>query len=99
MEVPRLGVELELQLLACTAARATPKTEPASSWILVGLVTTEPQWELPFNVNYFKQVLVQPSLGHILAALYNYVHQVLKMLPEFAKACGLGLFLLQYILS
>ena len=71
MEVPRLGIKLELQLLAYTIATATwepsciwptpqlmcnarsltqwtrPVIEPESSWILVGFVTTEPQWELP----------------------------------------------------
>ena len=68
MEVPRLGVALELQLLANTTATATPYPsricdlhhsswqslthgagpgiEPASSWILVEFVTTEPQREL-----------------------------------------------------
>ena len=63
MEVPRLGVESELQLPAdttsdqshvCTRAHGTtgswthwggPGIEPASSWILVGFVSTEPQWE------------------------------------------------------
>ena len=67
IEVPRRGVELELQLLAYTTATATPdpscicdlyhsswqcqilkalggaEIEPASSWILVGFVTAEPQ--------------------------------------------------------
>ena len=47
MEVPRLGVKLELQLLAYTTATARPGIEPESSWILVGFVTTEPRWELP----------------------------------------------------
>ena len=68
--VPRLGVEWELQLLACSTATGTPDLscicdlhhsswqrqspaycvrpgiEPASSWIFVGFVTDEPQWEL-----------------------------------------------------
>ena len=74
MEVPRLGIKLELQLPAYTTATATwdlsciydlhhssqqcqilnslseaarPGIEPTSSWILVGFVSTEPQWELP----------------------------------------------------
>ena len=71
MEVPRLGVELELQLPAYTTATAMqdPRLEsatytiahsitkylthwarqgikPESSWIQVGFITTEPQWEL-----------------------------------------------------
>ena len=37
MEVPRLGVELELQL---------PEIEPTSSLILVGFISAAPQWEL-----------------------------------------------------
>ena len=71
MEVPRLGVDLELQLPANTTAtamqiwarsaayttaqsKAGPLThgaglgiEPASSWILVRFISTEPRWELP----------------------------------------------------
>ena len=68
MEVPRLGVKLELQLplyhshriQAVSATYTTahdnaislthserPGIEPASSWIVVGFVTAEPQWELP----------------------------------------------------
>ena len=66
MQVPRLGVKLELQLPVYTTATATadlsclcdlwsgnagsltcwarPGIEPAFSWILVGLVNTEPWW-------------------------------------------------------
>ena len=72
MEVPRLGVKLELQLPAYTTAMPDvnhicaksvnlhcswhtrslthlvgPEIEPASSWILVGFVTAEPQEEFP----------------------------------------------------
>ena len=51
MEVPRLGVELKLQLQAYTTAHcnagslthwARPGIEPASSWILVRFVSAEP---------------------------------------------------------
>ena len=38
MEVPRLGVESELQLLAYATAMATQGIEPAASWILVGFL-------------------------------------------------------------
>ena len=74
MEVPRLGVKLEL--LAYTTATATqdpsciwdlhhslahvnaafltdwvkPGIEPVSSWMLVGFITIEPQWELPLSI-------------------------------------------------
>ena len=62
MEVSRLGVKLELQLLAYATAHSNarslthcsrPGTEPTSSWILVGCVTTKPQRELPL-FNFFK---------------------------------------------
>ena len=55
MEVPRLGVKSELQLLAYTTADgnaccltngARPGIETSSSWILVRFVSTEPHWEL-----------------------------------------------------
>ena len=60
MEVPRLGVKLELQLPGCATARTTRDPshvcnlnplskagiEPASSWIPVGFVTTESPREL-----------------------------------------------------
>ena len=55
MEVPRLGVRSELQLLAYTTAQGNsgslthsvrPGIKPVSSWILVVFVNTEPQWEL-----------------------------------------------------
>ena len=65
VEVPRLGVQSELQLLGYTTAiatqnpshiydlyhssthRAMPGIKPASSWILAGFISTEPQRELP----------------------------------------------------
>ena len=56
MEVPRLGAELKLQLLAYTTAHsnagcltywARPGIEPVSLWILVRFATTEPWRELP----------------------------------------------------
>ena len=54
MEVPRLGVESELQLPAYTAAhgntRSLARIEPVPSWIPAGFVTTEPQRELPAEV-------------------------------------------------
>ena len=85
MEVPRLGVELELQLASYVATHLHIYThpeqcgiqaksviyttahsnagslthwmmsgiEPASSWILIRLVTCWPQWELPLSF-YFK---------------------------------------------
>ena len=55
MEVLRLGVGLELQLLAYTIAHgnagylthlARPGIKPATSWFLVAFVSTETQWKL-----------------------------------------------------
>ena len=51
MEVPRLGVELEIQLPAYTTATATPDPSGVcelhqSSWILGVFITAEPLWEL-----------------------------------------------------
>ena len=53
-ESSQAGVESELDLPAYTTATATqdsyptewPRIKPKSSWILVGFVTPEPQWEL-----------------------------------------------------
>ena len=85
IEVPRLGVESELHLLAYTTATAMqdpscisdlhhssrphqiplmrPEIEPTSSWILVGFVPAEPQWELS-QLPEFESVLCQ--LLHVL---------------------------------
>ena len=64
-KVPRLGIELELQLEAYAMATATlvpwpslthgsrPGTEPTFSRILVGFVCTAPQWELPSPIFIF----------------------------------------------
>ena len=56
MEVSRLGLESELQLLAYTTAHGNARSlnplseagiKPAPSWILVGFVSAAPRWELP----------------------------------------------------
>ena len=73
MEVPRLGVELELQLPACTTATARPDPQPTERGqgsnlqphgSSLDLLTTEPQWELhlfgPFTI--FIQILESPPL-------------------------------------
>ena len=56
MEVPSLGVDLELQVLAYATAAATrlsrPGIEPETSWLLVGFITAEPQWELLEKISY-----------------------------------------------
>ena len=59
MKVPRLRVELELQLLATVSATAMQDQrlgiEPASSWILVGFVIVEPQRELQVGIKKKKK--------------------------------------------
>ena len=82
-EVPRLGVESELQQPARTTATATwdpslicdlyhsnasslthgarPGIEPISSWILVGFIIAEPQWELPFSSFFFSFCLFRAT--------------------------------------
>ena len=67
MEVPRLRVQWELQLLTYTAAHANARNlthwvrlgiEPLSSWILVGFVSAEPQRELlEFSSEHFQSGL------------------------------------------
>ena len=81
MEVPRLGVQSELQLLAYATATATPNLSlvcalhhssrkywilnplieagitPTSSWILVGFISAEPQWELQSQSSFYRHVL------------------------------------------
>ena len=50
MEVPRLGAAGLHHSHSNTGSlthRVRPGMEPAASRILVGFVTTEPQWELP----------------------------------------------------
>ena len=58
MEIPRLGDQSELQLLTYTTAhsnagslthRERPGIKPATSWLLVGFVSTVPQQELQGN--------------------------------------------------
>ena len=43
--------------------RARPEIEPASSWILVGFITTEPQWELPYHVVLMSKIHLFPSFA------------------------------------
>ena len=73
MEVPRLGVKSELQLLAYARARAMPDPspteqgqgiEPESSWILVGFVTAEPPQEL--LKHSFKQSRIILCMSYVL---------------------------------
>ena len=61
MEVPRLEVKSELQLLTYATATATWDPQPtergqgtASSWVRVGFITTEPHWE-----HHEQQLLMQ----------------------------------------
>ena len=77
MEVPRLGVELELQLPAYTTATATPDLshvcdqripdpliKPASSRILVGFISAAPQCELPPPIYFCYGLSTSPHLSN-----------------------------------
>ena len=46
-QCPWVGVTSEVQLPVYTTATATLDPQPTSPWILVGFITTEPQWEFP----------------------------------------------------
>ena len=67
VEVPRLGVKLELQLPAYITATAMrdssylsrPGIEPSSSCILVRFISTELQWEIPGQK--YKGLLLLPQ--------------------------------------
>jgi len=61
--------QIQVESVTCTTAHsnagslthgARPGIKPASSWILVGLVTTEPQWDL--SVHYLESVIHSLSL-------------------------------------
>jgi len=52
-----------------TAHRVRPGLEPASSWIPVGFVTTEPQEEL-LSETTFKRVF--PEISPMLVLRYHY---------------------------
>ena len=61
MDIPKLGVKLELQQLAYITAhsntrslthRVRPGVKPMSSWIIVGFITAKPQWELRGCVHF-----------------------------------------------
>ena len=83
MEVPRLGVTLELQQLACATATGTPDPRHVcdlhrSSWqcrilnplTLVGFLTAEPQWEIPLPPLPFFQPLSISSFNKYLLSTY-----------------------------
>ena len=69
MEVPRLGVQLELQLPAYTKAHGNirslthwmgPGIKPTSSWILVRFVTAEPQEDLQVYIFNAASSVINP---------------------------------------
>ena len=79
MEVPRLGVKWEQQLLAYATAHGNigslthwgrPGIEPVSSWILGGFVSAAPQWELLFF--YFFIACFSPSKQELVLLLMPY---------------------------
>ena len=67
MEVPRLGVESELQLSTYATAHgkagssthwARPGIQPTSSWMLVGFITAEPQQVLPGSCSFLDEHVI-----------------------------------------
>ena len=78
---PSCICDLHYSSLWCQMLTVGPGVEPASSWILVGFITAEPQWKLPiflflWNVSHI--FLLIPLLGslsfssYILGALYRF---------------------------
>ena len=55
---------------------ARPGIEPVSSWILIGFVTTEPQWELLIKYSWHR--LFSKRLGGLLIALSGLKNCVYK---------------------
>ena len=90
MEIPKLGIESELQLPAYTTAtasriRATSVTytahsnsrsltqsgiKPASSWILVGFISGEPQWELLF-FRFSSLIMTTLEKNHLIETSFH----------------------------
>ena len=77
MEVPRLWVELELQLQTYTTAHGNtrslthwwrPGIKPATSLFLVGFVSAAPQQELPVSYVFFQKFYSSP--------FYIYVYEL-----------------------
>ena len=80
MDVPRLGVESKLQLLAYTTPCGNDGslthwvrsgTEPTSSWILVRFVTTKPWQELQYSTLKSKAA---PNNQHIAVSTVKCMH-------------------------
>ena len=107
MEVPRLGVELELQLLATATATPDlwptewgPRIKPASSWILVRFISTVPQWELPYILfNAFSVLFSHLAFYHLVFLLMSiyclYSNQLFLFSPSpFNSQPLVALFLL-----
>ena len=101
MEVPRLGVESELQLLAYATATVmwdlnracdlyhssqqhrilNPLSEARDrTCILVGFVTTEPQWEL--LPNHFNQIIY-----HVCACTHTHTNHFILKNSGTQKTC------------
>ena len=82
MEVPRLGAESELLLLAYTTA--TPDLKPVSSWILVRFISAEPRWELlkiSFFFTSFKKVSGRGHVGECIGKLNSHMCSVVERVP------------------
>ena len=104
MEVPRLGAESELQLLAYTTATVTQDPshvcdlqhssqqhqEPASLWILVRFTTTEPQQE--YSLKPLSSDYTGGSGHPSIKWLINAVNQETHFLASVYYLEGFGLW-------
>ena len=63
---------------------ARPGIEPASSWILVGFITTEPWWELLSGVSFVR------ALSSSMRALFSWPNQLPKAASPNVITLGVG---------
>ena len=84
MEVPRLGVKLELQQPTYTTAHsntgslthwARPGIKPTFLWILFGFVSAEPQQEFPIVLSFSSLILSSvPSIAFLSPTIFVLFH-------------------------
>ena len=111
VEVPRLGVESDLQLpashatatqdsscdcdLHCSAWQRSilnhwvrPGISPLPSWLLVGFVTTEPQWELLFfNINKKYKNYEIPFIFFVFVGIFGRVQAIYLVRMSHIRIC------------
>ena len=64
---------------------ARPGIEPASSWILVRFVSSEPQWELQ-NATSYEKYLVLKHTSHMVLNIMNNDELILCSSPELLNS-------------